>query len=118
MNSINIEIFSNNIGLCNKYCLVENLQQLIKKTKQFGIDYYQSAAATDDTNSKFLPTLFYGAQIIDDDDDFTPVVTILPYRSITEAVALANNTKYGLAASIWSETESIIKEIYHQLQVN
>ena len=32
-----------------------------------------------------------------------PVLTSLTFRTPSEAVAIANNTPYGLAASIWSE---------------
>lgn len=33
---------------------------------------------------------------------FGPVVTITPFRSEAEAIQLANNTEYGLAASLWT----------------
>lgn len=35
---------------------------------------------------------------------FGPVVTLLPFDSEDEAVALANSTRYGLAASIWTQS--------------
>ena len=35
---------------------------------------------------------------------FGPVLTTMSFRTAEEAVALANNTRYGLAASVWSET--------------
>jgi acyl-CoA reductase-like NAD-dependent aldehyde dehydrogenase len=35
------------------------------------------------------------------DETFGPVVSIYPYRTVDEAVALANDTDYGLNASIW-----------------
>ncbi|NWH83207.1 ALDH5 dehydrogenase, partial [Piaya cayana] len=34
---------------------------------------------------------------------FGPVATATTFRTPDEAIALANNTKYGLAASVWSE---------------
>ncbi len=34
---------------------------------------------------------------------FGPVAVMMPFRTPDEAVELANNTRYGLAASIWSE---------------
>lgn len=35
---------------------------------------------------------------------FGPVLTVMPFRSPAEAIELANNTPYGLSASVWSET--------------
>ena len=34
---------------------------------------------------------------------FGPVVTILPFEDEDEAVALANNSTYGLAATVWTK---------------
>ncbi|KXS09051.1 2-aminomuconic semialdehyde dehydrogenase [Gonapodya prolifera JEL478] len=34
---------------------------------------------------------------------FGPVVTILPFRTEEDALRIANGTKYGLSASVWSE---------------
>lgn len=36
------------------------------------------------------------------DEIFGPVVTLMPFDDEDEAIALANSTRYGLAASIWS----------------
>jgi acyl-CoA reductase-like NAD-dependent aldehyde dehydrogenase len=33
---------------------------------------------------------------------FGPVMTVLPFESVDEVVALANDTEYGLAAAIWT----------------
>ncbi|MBW0113729.1 aldehyde dehydrogenase family protein [Pseudonocardia abyssalis] len=37
-----------------------------------------------------------------DEEPFGPVVPILTYRDVDDAVARANNTDYGLGASVWS----------------
>ncbi len=42
---------------------------------------------------------------------FGPVVVILPFRTAKEAVALGNNSKYGLAASVWTENVSLGLEV-------
>lgn len=41
---------------------------------------------------------------------FGPVLTVLTFRTPKEAIALANNTRYGLAASVWSEEINVAME--------
>jgi gamma-glutamyl-gamma-aminobutyraldehyde dehydrogenase len=36
------------------------------------------------------------------EETFAPVVTVSPFRNEDEAITLANDTEYGLAASVWS----------------
>src|SRR5690606_39046923 len=42
---------------------------------------------------------------------FGPVLVAMSFRTHEEAVALANNTKYGLAATIWSEDINVALDI-------
>jgi len=37
------------------------------------------------------------------EDIFGPVVTLMPFSSEEEALAMANDTRYGLAASVWTK---------------
>ena len=47
---------------------------------------------------------------------FGPVLAILPYETEEEAVRLANDTVYGLAASVWSNNLSAVHRIVPRLQ--
>ncbi len=47
---------------------------------------------------------------------FGPVIVAMTFRTPDEAVALANNTRYGLAASVWSETIGLALDIAPKLQ--
>ena len=42
---------------------------------------------------------------------FGPVLSVLTFRTPKEAIALANNTKFGLAASVWSEEINVAMEV-------
>jgi aldehyde dehydrogenase (NAD+) len=42
---------------------------------------------------------------------FGPVLVSLTFRTPAEAVALANNTRYGLAASVWSENINLALDV-------
>ena len=52
------------------------------------------------------PTLFAGvnaSHALARDEIFGPVQVIIPFEDEAEAVAIANGTKYGLVASVWTE---------------
>lgn len=48
---------------------------------------------------------------------FGPVVSILSYESIDEAVKISNDTQYGLAASIWGSDMNRIRAVASKLRV-
>jgi aldehyde dehydrogenase (NAD+) len=53
----------------------------------------------------FEPTIFAGVandMAIARDEIFGPVISVIPFESDDEAVRIANDTIYGLAASVWS----------------
>ncbi len=47
---------------------------------------------------------------------FGPVVTIMPFDTEEEAVALANSTIYGLSATLWTENLKRAHRVSHQLK--
>jgi len=54
----------------------------------------------------YPPTLILDvapSNIVAREEIFGPVLVSMTFRTLKEAVALANNTRYGLAATIWSE---------------
>ncbi|MFC3628983.1 aldehyde dehydrogenase family protein [Paracoccus angustae] len=42
---------------------------------------------------------------------FGPIATLSTFRTADEAVELANNTRYGLAASVWSESAAVATDL-------
>ena len=64
------------------------------------------------------PTLIEGlgpACRTNQEEIFGPVATLLPFDGAEEAVALANSTRYGLAASLWTRDLSRAHRIAAQL---
>jgi acyl-CoA reductase-like NAD-dependent aldehyde dehydrogenase len=47
---------------------------------------------------------------------FGPVLSIIPYDSEDEAVAIANDTIYGLAGGVWSGDEERAKDVARQIR--
>ena len=62
----------------------------------------------------YPPTLFTDVQpssTIAQVEIFGPVLVTMTFRTPEEAVALANNTPYGLAASMWTESINLALDI-------
>ncbi|MEU8265897.1 aldehyde dehydrogenase family protein [Sphaerisporangium sp. NPDC049002] len=54
------------------------------------------------------PTVFAGVapgMVIEQEEIFGPVLSIIHYTSVDEAVEIANGTPYGLAGAVWAATE-------------
>ena len=50
------------------------------------------------------------------DETFGPVVMVVPFRTEEEAIALNNDTDYGLTAAIWTDDEARALEIAGRLE--
>ena len=68
--------------------------------------FYPPSLFTNVTPSSFI------AQV----EIFGPVLSSTTFRTPEEAVALANNSRYGLSASIWSENINLALDISPKLK--
>lgn len=49
-------------------------------------------------------------------EQFGPIIPILTFSDVEEAIQLANDTEFGLRASVWTEDESIVTELADRLE--
>jgi aldehyde dehydrogenase (NAD+) len=62
----------------------------------------------------YAPTIITGVtndMKIAQEEIFGPVVVVMTFKDEKEAVKLANDTKYGLAAAIWAKDNGLIKRV-------
>ncbi len=79
---------------------------LVKQAADEGATVWQPDVSCPITGSFFPPTLLTDvgtSNIAWREEIFGPVLSVMTFRSLTEAAQLANNSRYGLAAAVWSE---------------
>ena len=81
-------------------------------------DTYQPNTTLPATGSYYPPTLITGLNTADrlmQEEIFGPVLVSTTFRTPAEAVELANNTRYGLAATVWTENVNLALDIAPKL---
>lgn len=79
-----------------------------------GAEIWQPSGDLPEEGFFLPPTLCTGAPVsspIVTEEVFGPVLVSLTFRTPAEAVALANDTRYGLAASVWTEDLSLAMDV-------
>ena len=77
-----------------------------------GVTYHAACAVPD--GCFYPPTLITGlsaASPLMQEEIFGPVLVSMTFRTPEEAVTLANNTRYGLAATLWTENVNLALDI-------
>ncbi len=93
---------------------LERIRSLVDAGRAEGADFWQPSWACPTEGCFYPPTLFTNVQpssSIAQVEIFGPVLVAMTFRTPSEAVALANNTQYGLAASVWSESINLALDI-------
>ena len=83
----------------------ERVSQMVKDGLKHGGESFQ-ACDIDAEKNLYPPTLITdidSSHPLAQEEIFGPVLVSMTFRTQSEAVALANNSRYGLAASVWSE---------------
>ena len=100
----------------------EAIEQWVQRGISEGADVYQPDCdfpPISDGGCFYPPTLLTNleaAAAVAQEEIFGPVLVAMSFRRPDEAVELANNTRYGLAASIWSENISLALETARQVK--
>jgi len=87
---------------------------LVKIGVEEGADLFQPDIKMPQCGYFYPPTLLSEvdtAHHVAQEEIFGPVLVSMTFRTPNEAVALANNTRYGLACSIWSENINLAMDM-------
>jgi len=92
----------------------DRIQRYLQQGEADGAEVWRPSCPVPDEGLFLPPTLCTGVQpssALATEEIFGPVIVSLTFRTPAEAVALANDTRYGLAASVWSEDVNLALDV-------
>lgn len=95
------------------------ISELVQKGVDEGATLFQPDVDLPAKGCFYPPTLLSDtepAMHVAQEEIFGPVLVSMTFRTPSEAVALANNTRYGLAASVWSENLNLALDVAPKIQ--
>ncbi|MCU1241966.1 MAG: aldehyde dehydrogenase family protein, partial [Candidatus Acidoferrum typicum] len=99
---------------------LERIQRLVEQGVAEGATCWQPPSLAMPSRGLFFPpTLLsnvHPTSTVAQQEIFGPVLAAMTFRTPREAVELANNTVYGLAASVWSESINVALHVAAQLK--
>jgi betaine-aldehyde dehydrogenase len=96
----------------------EKVLGYVYKGQKEGAELVAGGRATDGPGFFVTPTVFAGTNelTIAREEIFGPVGTVIPFDDEAEAIALANDNDYGLAATVWTSDASRAHTVSGQLE--
>jgi aldehyde dehydrogenase (NAD+) len=110
---------STDIGSIVAPAQLDRIRGLVEAARAEGVEIFQPGTPLPAQGLFYPPTLacrVEPAHGIAQDEVFGPVLATMTFRTPDEAVSLANNTRYGLAASIWTENVNRAYEVAAKLK--
>ncbi len=98
---------------------LERIRRLVDQGVAEGATCWQPQIEMPSRGLYFPPTLLsnvHPTSIVAQQEIFGPVLAAMTFRTPAEAVELANNTVYGLAACVWSESVNVALHVAAQLK--
>ncbi len=89
---------------------LRRIEDLVRKGQAEGGTLWQAPGEMPERGCFFPPSLFTDVEpssTVAEVEIFGPVAVAMTFRTPGEAVQLANHTRYGLAASVWSENINV-----------
>lgn len=92
----------------------ERIRTYLEQGEAEGAELWQLSCPVPEEGLFLPPTLCTGLEpssALATEEIFGPVIVSLTFRTPAEAVELANDTRYGLAASVWSEDVNLALDV-------
>jgi aldehyde dehydrogenase (NAD+) len=107
------------LGAINSRAQLATIRRLVASGVREGATMFQPPCVLPKKGFYFPPTLFTGvtqSHRIAREEIFGPVLSVLTFRTVDEAIEKANNTPYGLSAGVWTDKGSRILRMSTELK--
>jgi aldehyde dehydrogenase (NAD+) len=107
------------LGAINSAQQLKTITEMVQSGIEEGAEIYQPPCKLPAIGYYFPPTVFTNvtqSHRVAREEIFGPVVSVLTFRTVEEAVEKANNTAYGLSAGVWTDKGSRILKLSTELK--
>ena len=107
------------LGPINNQPQLERVQELVEDARQSGARLVTGGQRLGDRGYFYAPTIVAdladGARLVDE-EQFGPVLPVVPYTELDDAIERANATHFGLSGSVWSSDTARAEAVARQLE--
>jgi acyl-CoA reductase-like NAD-dependent aldehyde dehydrogenase len=107
------------LGPINNKPQFERVSELVDDARKQGAKIVTGGERLGDAGYFYKPTVVGeisdGVRLVDE-EQFGPVLPVVPYRDVDDAVARANATHFGLSGSVWSSNPDQAAEVAGRLE--
>lgn len=99
--------------------LLENIENQVNRSVAMGAAILCGGKRRDDTSLFYEPTLITNVKKgmpVFDEETFGPVSVVIPAKDPEDAVRLANDTPYGLGASLWTQDLKLAEQLAAKIE--
>lgn len=107
------------MGAVNSKMQLEKIRSYVEIGEKEGATKFQTPVSCPKDGFFFPPTLFTDVETnhrIAQEEIFGPVLAMMTFRTKEEALELANNSAYGLAATVWTKDVAKMVEVSRGLR--
>jgi len=107
------------LGPINNRPQFERVQELVEDARQAGARLVTGGQCLGEGGYFYAPTIVAdlqdGVRLVDE-EQFGPVLPVVPYTELDDAIERANATHFGLSGSVWSSDTARAEEVARRLE--
>ena len=108
------------VGAINSKQQLDTINRYLQLGQDEGAELCSPSTSTLPSKGYWCKPCFFAnvqpSHTIAREEIFGPVLSLMSFRTVEEAISKANNTPYGLAAGIWTDKGSKVLEVAKKLQ--